>query len=50
MVTYSKEFNNDLADEIDALSPDQYAIPIAITDYAKLRDRIRRCNEQKGNL
>lgn len=50
LVSYSPEFNQDLADSIDALPEDEYAIPMAITDYVKLRDRIRRCEEEKGKL
>jgi hypothetical protein len=50
IVSYSQEFNEDLADDLDALAQDQYAIPTAITDYAKLRDRIRRCEEERGKL
>lgn len=47
---YSKEWNEDLANELDAL-PDEYSsIPMAVADYAKLRDRIRRCEQERENL
>ena len=47
---YSTEHNNDLADELDALPEGAYAIPSTIADYAKLRDRIRACENEKDNL
>lgn len=50
LAQYSKEWNNDLADELDALPQEYSAIPMAITDYAKLRDRIRNCEKEKGKL
>lgn len=50
LVQYSAEYNNELADELDALPQGYGAIPMAITDYAKLRDRIRRCEEEKEKL
>ncbi len=49
LVQYSSEWNQSLADEIDALD-DTSVIPMAIADYAKLRDRIRACEEEKGKL
>lgn len=50
MVQYSPEWNNALADELDALPQGYAAIPMAITDYAKLRDRIRTCEKEKEKL
>lgn len=50
MAQYSPEWNNALADEIEALPQGYAAIPMAITDYAKLRDKIRRCEETRGKL
>jgi hypothetical protein len=50
LYTYSEEFNSELADEIDALPDDFNAIPAIITDYIKVRDRIRHCEEQKEKL
>lgn len=47
---YSSEFNQELADELDALDGDQTTIPMAIADYAKLRDRIRACEKEKDNI
>ena len=47
---YSSEFNQELADELDALDGDQTTIPTAIADYAELRDRIRACEKEKDNL
>ena len=46
---YSPEFNASLADEIDSL-PDESHIPMVVGDYAKLRDRIRACEKEKGKL
>ena len=47
---YSSEFNQELADELDALYGDQTTIQMAIADYAKLRDRIRACEKEKDNI
>ena len=47
---YSSEFNQELADELDALDGDQTTIPTAIADYATLRDRIRACEKEKDNI
>jgi hypothetical protein len=46
---YDDTFNNKLADEIEALPRSSTHIPEAIGDYAYLRDRIRRCEENKTN-
>ena len=50
MVQYSPEWNNALADELDSLPQGYATIPMAITDYAKLRDRIRTCEKEKEKL
>lgn len=47
---YSKEWNEELATELDTLPQDYTTIPMAITDYVKLRDRIRACETEKGKL
>jgi hypothetical protein len=49
-VNYSPEWNEGLAQELDALPQEYSSIPMAITDYAKLRDRIRRCNDEKDKF
>jgi len=48
--TYTQEFNNELADELDALEGTTGNIHMAIADYARLRDRIRACKKEKGNI
>lgn len=50
LAQYSPEWNQALADELDALEDDYTSIPMAIADYAKLRDRIRTCEAQKEKL
>ena len=50
MQQYSPEWNQALADELDGLSDDYSSIPMAIADYAKLRDRIRICEKEKDKL
>ena len=40
--TYSEEFNQQLADEVQSL-PSSRAIEEALIDYIELRDRIRTC-------
>ena len=47
---YSPEFNQELADNLDALKEGYEAVSTAISDYAKLRDRIRACEKEKGEL
>lgn len=47
---YSQEWNHTLADELDGLPEGYHNIPMAIADYAKLRDRIRRCEEEREKL
>ncbi len=49
IVNYSKEYNELLANELESLPLDS-AIPMAITDYVKLRDKVRKCEEERGNL
>ena len=50
LANYSPEWNEGLAQELDALPQEYSSIPMAITDYAKLRDRIRRCNDEKDKF
>ena len=50
MKNYSKEFNEALAGELDALPQNYEAIPNTISDYAKLRDRIRDCETERDKL
>ena len=50
MKNYSKEFNEALAMELDALPGSYEAIPDTISDYAKLRDRIRACETERDKL
>ena len=47
---YDDQFNQKLADEIEALSPEFRAIEEAIGNYVYLRDRIRRCEAEKENI
>jgi len=47
---YNEEFNNKLADEIERLPPENRAIEEAIGNYVYLRDRIRRCTEEKDKI
>jgi len=39
---YSKEFNKELAAEIEAL-PDSSLIPRVVSDYVSLRDQLKTC-------
>lgn len=39
---YSKEFNKELAAEIEAL-PDSSLIPRVLSDYISLRDQLKTC-------
>lgn len=50
MEQYTTEWNAALAAELEALDAGYTAIPTAIIHYAKLRDRIRACNEEKDKL
>ena len=47
---YSDEFNTKLANEIENLPSDSRAIEEAMDNYIYLRDRIRRCEEEKDKL
>jgi len=47
---YSEEFNEALAGELEALPQSYEAIPNTISDYAKLRDRIRACETERDKL
>jgi len=47
---YSEAFNNNLADEIESLPPDNQAIEEAIGNYVYLRDRIRRCHAERDTI
>jgi hypothetical protein len=46
---YSKQFNEKLADEVQSL-PAGTATETALIDYIELRDRIRRCEEEKDKI
>jgi hypothetical protein len=48
--SYSTDFNEILAAELDVLDEAYEAIPEVVTDYIKLRDRIRVCEQEKDNL
>jgi hypothetical protein len=50
LINYSDDFNNNLADELTELPEFYTAIPVVVIDYIKLRDDIRRCEEEKGKL
>ena len=50
MAQYDDRFNNQLADEIEALPPDSRAIEEAMKNYIYLRDRIRRCEAERDNI
>ena len=47
---YSEDFNNKLADELEKLPSDIRAIEEAMGNYIYLRDRIRRCEEEKDKV
>jgi hypothetical protein len=47
---YSEDFNNKLADELESLPSDSRAIEEAMGNYIYLRDRIRRCEEEKDKV
>ena len=47
---YDERFNNLLADELESLPPESRAIEETMKNYIYLRDRIRRCNEEKGKV
>jgi len=47
---YDERFNNQLADEIESLPAEATAIDEAVKNYIYLRDRIRRCEEEKDEI
>jgi hypothetical protein len=47
---YDERFNNQLADELESLPAEATAIDEAVKNYIYLRDRIRRCNEEKDKI
>ena len=47
---YDERFNNQLADELESLPATSTAIDEAVKNYIYLRDRIRRCNEEKDKI
>lgn len=50
MAEYSSEYNEQLAEELDAPPQSSTAIETAMTDYVNLRDRVRSCEKEKGKL
>jgi hypothetical protein len=47
--SYSEQFNEQLADEVQSL-PVGTATETALIDYIELRDRIRRCEAAKDKI
>ena len=47
LAQYSPEYNQKLADEIDSLPASSSALETAITEYVKLRDRVKACDAEK---
>jgi PBP1b-binding outer membrane lipoprotein LpoB len=47
---YDDRFNNQLADELESLPAASTAIDEAVKNYIYLRDRIRRCEEEKDKI
>jgi|TARA_R110002167_G_scaffold115577_1_gene290018 Tfp pilus assembly protein PilP len=47
---YTPEFNDKLANELENLPADNTAVEEALKQYIFLRDRIRRCNEEKDKI
>ena len=47
---YDERFNNQLADELESLPAASTAIDEAVKNYIYLRDRIRRCEEEKDKI
>ena len=47
---YDERFNIQLADELDRLPASNTAIDEAVKNYIYLRDRIRRCEEEKDKV
>lgn len=50
ITAFDDSFNNKLADEIESLPSDAYAIPQALSNYAYLRDRVRQCQIERDEL
>lgn len=48
--SYSNEFNEQLAKEIEKLPNDSKRIEQAISDYVALRDQIRACEQARDKL
>jgi len=49
MKSYSEQFNEKLADEVQSL-PAGTATETALIDYIELRDRIRTCTEVRDQI
>jgi hypothetical protein len=47
---YDERFNNQLANELESLPAASTAIDEAVKNYIYLRDRIRRCEEEKDKI
>jgi len=47
---YDDRFNKQLANELDSLPPEYTAIDETVKGYIYLRDRIRRCEEEKDKI
>ena len=47
---YDTMFNEELADEVQSLPSHATAIPEALGDYVDLRDRIRRCENERDKF
>ena len=47
---YDERFNNQLADELESLNATYSAIDEAVKNYIYLRDRIRRCQEERDTI
>lgn len=50
IVSYSEDFNEELADELQSLPSESDKIPEALADYALLRDTIRNCTKTREHL
>jgi sarcosine oxidase delta subunit len=47
---YDERFNNQLANELERLDATSTAIDEAVKNYIYLRDRIRRCQEERDTI
>jgi len=47
---YDERFNNQLANELESLDATSTAINEAVKNYIYLRDRIRRCQEERDTI